>query len=299
MEVDALQASGPTGARAQSKVHFTHDTKQGNSPQGKRLLQKHPSQGTPNVPNGTCAAPDYNELIRSVSTVLHRRIGENELHGNKSDMPIFCEDTHTSQPHPDRYELQNSTWLPRPLVGPTVFAIKKLPAMPATPKQFPIPDVDTIFSFIQGIWRRARLAEHCIIASLVYIDRLEAKAMGALLHARTWRPTVFCSLLLASKVWHDVSYWNSDFSTICPMFKTQNINRLERQYLNLLEYNTIISSQLYAQYYFALRQQNQQAKQSSSKQKDFRSKYLMAINVPGGKRVEQQPREREMPTTSL
>ena len=46
-----------------------------------------------------------------------------------------------------------------------------------------------------------------------------------LLHARSWRPIVFASLLLASKVWHDVSYWNSDFSSICPMFNLRNINR--------------------------------------------------------------------------
>ena len=53
----------------------------------------------------------------------------------------------------------------------------------------------------------------------------QARSAGVLLHARSWRPIVFASLLLASKVWHDVSYWNSDFSSICPMFNLRNINR--------------------------------------------------------------------------
>lgn len=63
-----------------------------------------------------------------------------------------------------------------------------------------------------------------------------------LLHARSWRPIIFSALLLASKVWHDISYWNSDFSTICPMFTIRNVNKLERTILELLSYDTIISS---------------------------------------------------------
>ena len=64
--------------------------------------------------------------------------------------------------------------------------------------------------------------------------RAQAKSEGVLLHARSWRPVVFASLLLASKVWHDISYWNSDFQSICPMFNVRNINRMERAILNLV-----------------------------------------------------------------
>ena len=60
-------------------------------------------------------------------------------------------------------------------------------------------------------------------------------------------------MLLVAQVWHDISYWNSDFSSICPMFTVRNINRMERAYLTLLQYNTIISASQYAQYYFSLR----------------------------------------------
>jgi hypothetical protein len=45
-----------------------------------------------------------------------------------------------------------------------------------------------------------------------------------------------------AQVYHDITYWNSDFSSICPMFHIRNINRMEREMLSLLQYNTIISS---------------------------------------------------------
>lgn len=40
-----------------------------------------------------------------------------------------------------------------------------------------------------------------------------------------------CLIEVACQVWHDISYWNSDFSSICPMFHVRNINRMERAYL--------------------------------------------------------------------
>lgn len=172
-----------------------------------------------------------------------RRLEENEQALNKREIPLFCEDTHTRPPRPDTYEVAHPLLLARSLSMPTLFGVLKLPQPAPSPQAFSVPPVRTIVHFLKNIWKKARLTPHCVIICLVYVDRLESKSEdGVLLHARSWRPIIFSCLLLASKVWHDVSYWNSDFSTICPMFTVRNVNKLERCVLELLQYDTIISS---------------------------------------------------------
>jgi len=201
----------------------------------------------------TCVEPDHRELIRSVSVVLHRRIRDNEDAESKLLLPLFCEDTHT-EPVPEPEYRVNMPTIPSQTLGfPTLFTLTELPPPRVVPRVYEVPSIPTICTFIENIWHRARLTPQSVVICLVYVDRLEARSEGVLLHARSWRPIVFSSLLLASKVWHDVSYWNSDFSSICPMFTLRNINRMELAYLKLLEYNTIISSSQYATYYFSLR----------------------------------------------
>uniref|UniRef100_A0A7S2MMN2 Cyclin N-terminal domain-containing protein n=1 Tax=Haptolina brevifila TaxID=156173 RepID=A0A7S2MMN2_9EUKA len=189
-----------------------------------------------------------------------------------------------------------------------------MPPLAVEPPTYPVPSASTVASFIENIRHRARLTPQSLVIALIYVDRLEARSEGVLLHARSWRPIVFASLLLASKVWHDISYWNSDFSSICPMFSVRNINRMEKAYLQLLQYNTIISASQYAQYYFSLRhtvrapsrnaddsatsdEKTRDAMQSKEgggvstgpgRGDNFRSKYFIALNVPSSARLQEQ-----------
>jgi hypothetical protein len=193
------------------------------------------------------------------------------------------------------------TPLPQAVSFPTLYTLKKLRPPPRLPPSYPVPSMRTVNDFIENIWHRARLTPQSLVICLVYVDRLEARSEGAILHARSWRPIIFTSLLLASKVWHDVSYWNSDFSTICPMFTTRNINQMERAYLQLLQYNTIISASQYASYYFSLRTaalshpaasaagEPAAARRAAGRGGDnFRRKYLMTLNVPSASKIEQK-----------
>jgi len=291
-------------------------------------------------PPSTCVEPDHRELMRSVSVVLHRRIRDNEDAESKLLLPLFCEDTHTEAPPEPEYEVSMPTLPVQALGFVSLYALTELLPPPVIPRVYDVPTVATVCDFIENIWHRARLTPQSVVICIIYVDRLEARSAGVLLHARSWRPIVFASLLLASKVWHDVSYWNSDFSSICPMFNLRNINRMELAYLKLLEYNTIISSSQYAQYYFSLRHALRQIPSVSSIQSNlhsldggpvatpptpqrvvrraalvtdepartehsppgpaagsaisrtgsynFRSKYFMAINVPGAARLQAQ-----------
>jgi len=92
----------------------------------------------------------------------------------------------------------------------------------------------------------------CCIISLVYINRLIAFTELPL-QPTNWRPLVLCSLLVAQKVWDDRYLSNADFAFIYPFFITEEINRLEKKFLELIQYNVTVKSNLYAKYYFELR----------------------------------------------
>ena len=96
--------------------------------------------------------------------------------------------------------------------------------------------------------------------------------------ATTWRSVLLCGMLLASKVWQDLSSWNVEFSQIVPQYSLASINRLERTFCEEIKWDLYISSSAYAKYYFALR--------SLSEKKDFRQKYTLGqLKAPDADKV--------------
>merc|ERR1712127_744351 len=114
------------------------------------------------------------------------------------------------------------------------------------------------------LFNSVQLSSECSIVCLIYVERLMEVAKVPLL-ASTWRPIFMCGLLLASKVWQDLSSWNIEFASVYPQFSLDAINKLELQFLRMVKWDLYISSSLYAKYYFALR--------SLLEKKDFRRRY--------------------------
>ena len=90
----------------------------------------------------------------------------------------------------------------------------------------------------------------------------------------TWRPIFMAGLLLASKVWQDLSSWNIEFASVYPQFSLDAINRLELLFLKFMKWDLYIWSSLYAKYYFALR--------SLLEKSGFRNRYNEMIGGIGG-----------------
>ena len=68
-----------------------------------------------------------------------------------------------------------------------------------------------------------------------------------------WRPLVLISLLVAHKVWDDWPFLsNADYAFVYPFFTTGQINRIERKFLELLQYDVIVKPNVYVKYYFEL-----------------------------------------------
>ena len=96
------------------------------------------------------------------------------------------------------------------------------------------------------------MAAECLVISLLYIERLRSFT-GLHLLMRNWQPILLAAMVVAQKVWDDKSLLNVDFSLICSAYSLKDINQLEKEFLELLQYNVSISGSLYASYYFELR----------------------------------------------
>lgn len=112
--------------------------------------------------------------------------------------------------------------------------------------------MENIFEFMKALYDCAQFSPECCIICLVYINRLIAFTEMPL-QPTNWRPLILCSLLVAQKVWDDRYLSNADFAFIYPFFVTDEINKLEQKFLELVQYNVTVKSNLYAKYYFELR----------------------------------------------
>ena len=60
-----------------------------------------------------------------------------------------------------------------------------------------------------------------------------------------WKPLVFTAILLASKFWEDIIWFNVDFEENLDLFPLKSINRMESEFISLCDYNIYVSADKY------------------------------------------------------
>ena len=123
----------------------------------------------------------------------------------------------------------------------------------------PMPSTEEIATFYYEYFKRSQMEHDTIIMSLIYVERLIKETNGALSPtSANWRSLLFSSMIMASKVWDDLSMWNIDFSNVSVAtgiapFSLQRINELELSVLKLLRFDVRVAASEYAKYYFLIR----------------------------------------------
>jgi Cyclin, N-terminal domain len=187
----------------------------------------------------TMSAPDKDATIKCVCAVYRAHILQSE---SQSDSDVGGSGTHDENAYRVFHDLD------------TLRIAQKVLSENQSP---PPPSLEDIALFYRDVFGRAQMESDCIIMSLIYVERLIKVTEGSLRpRATNWRSILFSCMVLASKVWDDLSMWNADFSQTCPAgvkFSLQRVNELEIAVLSALEYKVKVPASEYAKYYFLLR----------------------------------------------
>jgi len=248
-----------------------------------KTAEARPSVQHMSSPMGTLQRPNFRDALRRVAMIIHQHIvkienrfeqqargldkneirrkgGTNDGLFHASMRDVFNEELYRTP----TYKC-NIARIPMARPG-MIYGLRKIKVF------YTIPSETEIYDFGHQLFKSVQLSSECSIVCLIYVERLMEVAKVPLL-ACTWRPIFMCGLLLASKVWQDLSSWNIEFSSVYPQFSLDAINKLESNFLRSVKWDLYISSSSYAKYYFALR--------SLIEKKDFRQRYNRMVGGVG------------------
>ncbi|KAG8231913.1 hypothetical protein J437_LFUL011382, partial [Ladona fulva] len=185
-----------------------------------RPWRKSSSCSTIYVDDSTVSQPNLKSTVRCVTLAIYYHIANRTSSRN---LEIFDEKAHplTREPVPEDYAKHN-------------------------------PEHRQIYKFVRTLFNAAQLTAECAIITLVYLERLLTYAEIDITPAN-WKRIVLGAILLASKVWDDQAVWNVDYCQILKEITVEDMNELERQFLEMLQFNINVPSSVYAKYYFDLR----------------------------------------------
>ncbi|KAL3045854.1 hypothetical protein OYC64_013998 [Pagothenia borchgrevinki] len=185
-----------------------------------QLTKKYSSCSTIFIDDSTVSQPNLKSTIKCVALAMYYHIKNRD---SNRTLDIFDEKKHplTRDKVPDDYSVVD-------------------------------PEHKVIYRFIRTLFSSAQLTAECAIVTLVYLERLLTYAEMDICPCN-WKRIVLGAILLASKVWDDQAVWNVDYCQILKDITVEDMNEMERHFLELLQFNINVPASVYAKYYFDLR----------------------------------------------
>ncbi|XP_007501908.1 cyclin-Y-like protein 1 isoform X1 [Monodelphis domestica] len=185
-----------------------------------QLTKKYSSCSTIFIDDSTVSQPNLRSTIKCVTLAIYYHIKNRD---SDRSLDIFDEKSHplTRDDVPDDYFKHD-------------------------------PDHKHIYRFVRTLFSAAQLTAECAIVTLVYLERLLTYAEIDICPSN-WKRIVLGAILLASKVWDDQAVWNVDYCQILKDITVEDMNEMERHFLELLQFNINVPASVYAKYYFDLR----------------------------------------------
>ncbi|CAI5761884.1 cyclin-Y-like protein 1 [Podarcis lilfordi] len=185
-----------------------------------QLTKKYSSCSTIFIDDSTVSQPNLRSTIKCVTLAIYYHIKNRD---SDRSLDIFDEKSHplTREEVPDDYFKHD-------------------------------PDHKHIYRFVRTLFSAAQLTAECAIVTLVYLERLLTYAEIDICPSN-WKRIVLGAILLASKVWDDQAVWNVDYCQILKDITVEDMNEMERHFLELLQFNINVPASVYAKYYFDLR----------------------------------------------
>ena len=214
---------------------------------GNRNIKYKPAQERTSVEKmsstmGTIQRPNFRDALRRVAIILHQHIVKIEQRFSTGIRGV--DDTGLFKASMREQFNEDNFATPRykcsmvrvPMARPgVVYSMRKIRVVHTTPT------TDEIYEFAHQLFKNVQLSSECSIVCLIYVEKLMEVAKVPLV-AETWRPIFMAGLLLASKVWQDLSSWNIEFASVYPQFSLDAINRLELSFLKFIKWDLYISS---------------------------------------------------------
>lgn len=131
-----------------------------------------------------------------------------------------------------------------------------------------------VMRFMRDVMDKMQLTTECIVISLIYLELVMIKG-NIEIRDFNWRPLVFTAILLASKFWEDIIWYNVDFVDNLELYNLKSINRLESEFISLCDYNIYVSAEKY----------------------DLYQRQIREMSFPDGKAVRTRPNEEAAPAS--
>uniref|UniRef100_G1Q863 Cyclin N-terminal domain-containing protein n=1 Tax=Myotis lucifugus TaxID=59463 RepID=G1Q863_MYOLU len=186
-----------------------------------RLTKRSGSCPTVFLYDDTVSQPNFSTIIQAMTIAIYNNIKYRV--GNKS-CNIFDE-----RKHPFRHEIITTDHFLRD------------------------PELKIVYRFVCTLFRAEHLTAECAIVTLIYLERVMRYATIDLCPTN-WKRMLLGAATVAYELWDKQALWDVPYcQLINNIITVEDMNEIEMQFLNYIQFDTDIPASLFAKYYFDLR----------------------------------------------